>query len=282
MALTEAHAGESGDGARLEILVAAADCFAERGYAVTSIDDVARRLGATKGRIYHHFPSKGDLFAEVFRAGMDMNHAAIAPLSELPGPALPRWRRMAMAHVLQMIMTKPFQRAVWIGVEMHLAGATTPEMLVPVARRIADLGWHVQVHALDDQLARLEAVLLALHVPVVLDHIARIPVGTSRTDAALARALRLLASGRFWVKLSAPYLESRVGAPSYQDLDGIVGALAREAPERLLWGTDWPHPSESANPPDDHGLLRALQRWVGAESLTRRVLVDNPAALYRF
>ncbi len=170
------------------------------------------------------------------------------------------------------------------GVRFNLvqAGATTPEMLVPVARRIADLGWHVQVHALDDQLARLEAVLLALHVPVVLDHIARIPVGTSRTDAALARALRLLASGRFWVKLSAPYLESRVGAPSYQDLDGIVAALAREAPERLLWGTDWPHPSESANPPDDHGLLRALQRWVGAESLTRRVLVDNPAALYRF
>jgi AcrR family transcriptional regulator len=115
------------DNPRADILAAAARCFMERGYAQTSIDDVARSLGATKGRIYHHFPSKGDLFAEVFRAGMDMNHAAIAPLSALPGPALPRWRRMAMAHVIQMMVTKPFQRAVWLGVEMHLAGATTPE-----------------------------------------------------------------------------------------------------------------------------------------------------------
>ncbi len=115
------------DSSRAGILAAAARCFMERGYAQTSIDDVARSLGATKGRIYHHFPSKGDLFAEVFRAGMDMNHAAVEPLSRQPGAALPRWRRMAMAHVMQMILTKPFQRAVWLGVEMHLAGATTPE-----------------------------------------------------------------------------------------------------------------------------------------------------------
>ncbi len=117
----------SSDDSRSDILAAAARCFMERGYAQTSIDDVARSLGATKGRIYHHFPSKGDLFAAVFRAGMDMNHAAVEPLSGLSGPALPRWRLMAMAHVLQMMVTKPFQRAVWIGVEMHLAGATTPE-----------------------------------------------------------------------------------------------------------------------------------------------------------
>jgi AcrR family transcriptional regulator len=115
------------DSSRADILAAAARCFMDRGYAQTSIDDVARSLGATKGRIYHHFPSKGELFAEVFRAGMDMNHATVEPLSRLPGPALPRWRRMATAHVLQMMVTKPFQRAVWIGVEMHLAGATTPE-----------------------------------------------------------------------------------------------------------------------------------------------------------
>ncbi|MBX3530059.1 MAG: TetR/AcrR family transcriptional regulator [Rhizobiaceae bacterium] len=115
------------DNSRADILAAAARCFMDRGYAQTSIDDVARSLGATKGRIYHHFPSKGELFAEVFRAGMDMNFAAVKPLSDLPGPALPRWRRMAMVHVLQMMVTKPFQRAVWIGVEMHLAGATTPE-----------------------------------------------------------------------------------------------------------------------------------------------------------
>jgi len=112
---------------RADILSAAATCFMERGYSETSIDGVAHALGATKGRIYHHFRSKADLFAGVFRAGMDMNYAAIAPYRALPGRAAVRWRRMAFAHVVQMIDTKPFQRTVWMGVEMHLRGATTPE-----------------------------------------------------------------------------------------------------------------------------------------------------------
>lgn len=112
---------------RADILRAAADCFFERGYAATSIDDVARGLGATKGRIYHHFPSKADLFAEVFRAGMDMIYAAIEPYRNVPGPAIERWKKMATIHVYEMIRTKPFQRAVWEGVEMHLRGSTTPQ-----------------------------------------------------------------------------------------------------------------------------------------------------------
>jgi len=115
------------DDSRADILRAAARCFMERGYSATSIDDVARSLGATKGRIYHHFPSKADLFAEVFRTGMEMNYEAVLPLVNEAGPAMPRWRRMATAHVMQMMVTKAFQRAVWIGVEMYLRGATTPE-----------------------------------------------------------------------------------------------------------------------------------------------------------
>jgi AcrR family transcriptional regulator len=115
------------DHARADILSAAATCFMDRGYTETSIDDVAHALGATKGRIYHHFRSKADLFASVFRAGMEMNYAAIEPYRALPGPAAKRWRRMATAHAMQMIATKPFQRTVWMGVEMHLRGATTPQ-----------------------------------------------------------------------------------------------------------------------------------------------------------
>ena len=115
------------DNSRADILEAAANCFMERGYTETSIDDVARRLGATKGRIYHYFRSKSDLFAEVFRTGMAMNYAAVEPLCREPGRPVARWRRMAFVHVMQMILTRPFQRAVWMGVEMHLRGATTPE-----------------------------------------------------------------------------------------------------------------------------------------------------------
>lgn len=115
------------ESSRAAILEAAASCFLARGYAATSIDDVARSLGATKGRIYHHFPSKADLFAEVFRAGMDMNYAVLEPLRQRGGPVAARWKLLARAHVNQMITTRPFQRVVWMGVEMHMVGATTPQ-----------------------------------------------------------------------------------------------------------------------------------------------------------
>ncbi len=114
------------DSSRSAILEAAARCFHERGYAATSIDDVARALQSTKGRIYHHFESKADLFAEVFRVGMDMNYAALEPLRSMKGEAHQRWRRFAWVHVDQMITTRAFQRVVWMGVEMHLVGAPTP------------------------------------------------------------------------------------------------------------------------------------------------------------
>lgn len=115
------------ESSRADILEAAAYCFMERGYTETSIDDVARSLGATKGRIYHHYRSKADIFAEVFRIGMDMNYAAIEPLRKGAMRASVRWRKMAFTHAMQMITTKPFQRTVWVGVKMHLRGATTPE-----------------------------------------------------------------------------------------------------------------------------------------------------------
>ncbi|MET0170627.1 MAG: TetR/AcrR family transcriptional regulator [Aliihoeflea sp.] len=115
------------DSSRSAILEAAARCFHERGYAATSIDDVARALNSTKGRIYHHFESKADLFADVFRTGMEMNSAALEPLRALEGPAHIRWKRHAQVHVGQMIATRAFQRVVWMGVEMHQTGAPTDQ-----------------------------------------------------------------------------------------------------------------------------------------------------------
>lgn len=121
---TQESAGERSRG---DILATAALCFMEKGYTETSIDDVARRLGATKGRVYHHFASKGDLFAAIFRAGMDMDYAAIAPARRMDGDPLKRLDAMMRAHTRQIIRSKPFQRVVWQGVQMHLRGATTPE-----------------------------------------------------------------------------------------------------------------------------------------------------------
>jgi AcrR family transcriptional regulator len=121
---------EIAEDSRVDILRAAASCFMERGYTATSVDDVARSLGATKGRIYHHFPSKADLFAGVFRYGMDRIFLAVEPYRNMPGPAVERWQKLAFVHTVRMMKSKTLARVVWEGVEMHLRGATTPEQRI--------------------------------------------------------------------------------------------------------------------------------------------------------
>ena len=113
--------------AQEDILNAAAQCFMDRGYAATSIDDVARSLGATKGRIYHHYRSKADLFFDVYRHGMQMNFDVVEPIAAQSLPTIEKLQRMTKEHCRAMIRTQPYQRCVWEGVEMLKRGATTPE-----------------------------------------------------------------------------------------------------------------------------------------------------------
>lgn len=131
---TDLPSDSLGERSRADILNVAAQCFMERGYTETSIDDVARRLGATKGRVYHHFGSKADLFAQIFQAGMDMDYAAIEPHRDDAGPAIARLRDMAAAHARQIIASRPYQRVVWQGVQLLLRGATTPELRAELQR----------------------------------------------------------------------------------------------------------------------------------------------------
>lgn len=170
------------------------------------------------------------------------------------------------------------------GVRFNLvqAGVTTPQMLVPIAARIADLDWHVQIHTLLDQLVELEPILARLATPVVLDHLARVPLQGTAQKKGLEVLSRMLSAGRTWVKLSAPYLESHEGRPAYGDCGPLVRALVRVAPERLVWGSDWPHPSEQANLPDDFDLLQSLSGWIPDSTARHRILVSNPARLYGF
>lgn len=107
---------------RMEIMQGAAVCFEERGFAATSLDEVAARIGSTKGRIYHHYGSKADLFFDVFRAGMMMNFASIEPLLEADMKPLDRLKALVKAHVMSVIRTKPFQNVVWEGVDMLRQG----------------------------------------------------------------------------------------------------------------------------------------------------------------
>lgn len=114
-----------GSDPRIGILDAAAHCFMENGFSATSIDDVARSLGATKGMIYHHFRSKTDLFFDVYRRGMEINFAAVDPYAASARPALERLALMGIAHTIALMEEQAYQRVLAQGVAMHQQGSTT-------------------------------------------------------------------------------------------------------------------------------------------------------------
>lgn len=163
------------------------------------------------------------------------------------------------------------------------AGATTPAMIAPLAERIAPLGWHIQLHAAADTIVGLADTLSALPCPLVIDHFAHVPHPAGVEHPVFALAKRLLDNGRTWVKFSAFYADTRVGAPTYVDVGVVAKAYLAANPDHVVWGTDWPHPSEPADrKPDDALLLDVLAGWVGDPKLLQKILVDNPAALYGF
>jgi AcrR family transcriptional regulator len=110
-----------------ELLAAAAECFMEQGFHATSIDDVARRLGATKGRIYHYYRSKTDLFFDVHHEGMSRNFDAVRPVTRGPDSGAVRLRAMFLRHALSMMENLAFETVVVQGVHMHRLAAITPE-----------------------------------------------------------------------------------------------------------------------------------------------------------
>jgi predicted TIM-barrel fold metal-dependent hydrolase len=112
----------------------------------------------------------------------------------------------------------------------------------------------------------------------VFDHLAHVPEPADSTYAVVSK---LLQKGKGWVKLSGAYIDSTVGPPGYADRTAIAKAYVKEAPERLVWGTDWPHPTAQQKP-DDGLLFDLLALWVPHEPTRTRILVDNPAQLYGF
>jgi predicted TIM-barrel fold metal-dependent hydrolase len=98
----------------------------------------------------------------------------------------------------------------------------------------------------------------------------------------MAAMRRLLDKGNTWIKLSGAYLHSEVGAPSYSDYADQAAVLVAAAPERLLWGSDWPHVTAKGDKPDGARLFDLLAEWVPDAGLRRRVLVHNPGQLYGF
>lgn len=161
--------------------------------------------------------------------------------------------------------------------------AVSFDMVEPLAHRLQARGWHLQLHWTADQIVAHAPVLLRLPIPLVFDHLARLPVAEGARHPAFAVVRELIAQGRAWVKLSGAYLCSQQPAGSgHPDVADIARAWVALAPERLVWGSDWPHTTEPAHKPDDTALLDLLYDWTGSERVAHQVLVDNPARLYSF
>ncbi len=155
------------------------------------------------------------------------------------------------------------------------------ESVAPLTARVQALGWHVIVQFDGSQMPEREAALKRLPGTVVIDHVGKFIEPVRTDDPSFRALLRLVETGRFYVKLSAPYETSKVGPPNYDDVGALAKALVKAAPERMLWASNWPYvgaPKERL--PKDAWMLDLLLDWVPDEATRKKVLVDNPARLY--
>jgi predicted TIM-barrel fold metal-dependent hydrolase len=164
-----------------------------------------------------------------------------------------------------------------------VSATTTFDMIEPLANRVAELGWHVQIHMRADQISAAESLWARLPCPIVFDHLGRLPQPAGIDDPAFKVMRALLDRGRTWVKISGAYLNSKIGPPTYADAAKVAQAFVAAAPERMVWGSDWPHPNLSVTQkPDDAVLFDLLSEWAPNDAVRHRILVENPQTLYGF
>jgi predicted TIM-barrel fold metal-dependent hydrolase len=160
------------------------------------------------------------------------------------------------------------------------------------AGRVEMLGWHLQLYAALDTIAALAEHLARLPVPVVLDHFAMVPAALAPDHPRAAPLLGLLRSGNAYVKLSAPYRLGAADLAAHTDVAAWAAAFLAAAPDRVLWGSDWPHtdrePGKAAHEVSRYRTLpqdmleRCIATWLPTPQLRQQVLTDNPARLYGF
>jgi len=157
------------------------------------------------------------------------------------------------------------------------------DLMDAVMARVHAVGWHANIQLDGRELPRYEAQIKRLPGNFVIDHTGKFLEPVSPDDAAFKSLLRLIDTGRCWVKLSAPYETSKTGAPKYEDVGRLAKALVKHAPSRMLWASNWPHPSaRNPAPPKDEDLLDLLADWAPDAKVQKKILTDNPAELYGF
>ncbi len=160
-------------------------------------------------------------------------------------------------------------------------GGLPLEELERFADRLAKLGWHIQLMSTPDQLSALAPRLAKLSCPIVVDHIGDVRASKGIAQPAFQALLGLLRAGNCWIKLSAGYHHSEQDPP-YPETVPFVHRLVRERPDRLFWGSDWPHANHWGRMPNSTDLFDLLIDWVPDEDTRNRILVDNPVKFYGF
>jgi 2-pyrone-4,6-dicarboxylate lactonase len=158
------------------------------------------------------------------------------------------------------------------------------DMLRAVARTIAPHGWHIEMLVQLDEAGDFAPLLGSLGVPVVLGHLGY-PKGLAATwtqSPAFGALRRLIDGGQCWIKLTGPYRITTAPDLPYADVDEPARALIAHRPDRMIWGTDWPHVMKKKPMANDGDMADLLARWAPDAATRARILVDNPAALYGF
>ena len=170
------------------------------------------------------------------------------------------------------------------GIRFHLMakGYLGWDVIEELSARVQAFGWHSQIQLDGRGFPEREAVLKRLPGTVVVDHVGRFHDPVPVDHPSFKALQRLIDTGRFFVKLSAPYeSQSRAGPPRWSDVGALAATLVKQAPERMLWASNWPHPGQAAIP-DEADLLDLLLEWAPDDATRRKILVDNPAKLYGF
>jgi len=163
----------------------------------------------------------------------------------------------------------------------HLARGPGIDEVISFGKRLADIGWHLQIHMEAALIADLAPALKRSPVPVVIDHMGRIDASLGLDQPAFRALLALVNDGNVWVKVSGADRVTRQGPP-YSDAVAFARKLVAEASDRCVWGTDWPHPNHQGPIPDDGVLVDIIAEIAPNEAARKAMLVDNPNRLYRF
>ena len=161
----------------------------------------------------------------------------------------------------------------------HLGGMPDMAFFQRVLAQVEPLGWHVVLHLDAQDIVPLASTIAAIRIPFVIDHMARVKAKEGVEQPAFRQLLELMKNPLAWVKICGMERISSTGAP-FRDALPFARALAAAAPERVLWGTDWPHPNIAGDMPNDGDLLDLLAEALPDEAARRHVLVDNPTRLY--